>query len=137
MLNLPANFILLDFLEPGLTISSDHCITIMTKLKVQTFRVRPEKKTTLFCNMTKPTPIPDRRPCVLTHPPYCLDLMPSDFYLFEMMKDGLHGRNFPVNCIIIGAVGHLLQCRNSRSPILVQTVTREACRLLYTTCKNA
>ena len=30
---------------------------------------------------------------VLPHPSYKLDLMPSDFQLFEPMKDGLHGQN--------------------------------------------
>ena len=40
--------ILLDFLESGQTIKSDHYITMLTKLKAQTFRVRPEKKTTFL-----------------------------------------------------------------------------------------
>ena len=36
--------ILLDFLEPGQIINSDHYITMLTKLKAQTSRVKPEKK---------------------------------------------------------------------------------------------
>ena len=34
---------LLDFLEPGQVINSDHYTAVLTKLKAQTSRVRPEK----------------------------------------------------------------------------------------------
>ena len=40
--------ILLDFLEPGQTINSDHYIATLTKLKARISRVRPEKKTTFL-----------------------------------------------------------------------------------------
>ena len=39
---------LLDFLEPGQTINSNHYITMLTELKAQTFTVRPEKTTLLL-----------------------------------------------------------------------------------------
>ena len=40
--------ILLDFLEPGQTINSDHYIVTLTKLKARISRVRPEKRTTFL-----------------------------------------------------------------------------------------
>jgi len=48
--------ILLDFLEPRQTINSD-CYTVMqTKMKAQTFRVRPEKKTAFLLQHDKARP---------------------------------------------------------------------------------
>jgi hypothetical protein len=41
---------------------------------------------------------------VVPHPPYSLDLVPSDFHLFEPMKDGLHGQHFPRNDAVVRAV---------------------------------
>ena len=40
--------ILLVSLKPRQTINSDHCVMMLTKLKAQTSRVRPEKNTTLL-----------------------------------------------------------------------------------------
>ena len=40
--------ILLDFPEPRQTISSDHYVLMLTKLKAQSSRVRPETKTTFL-----------------------------------------------------------------------------------------
>jgi len=63
--------------------------------------------------MTMPGPIPVLRPwkhianlgwTVLPHPPYSLDLAPSDFHLFGPMKDGLRGQHFPSNDAVIQAV---------------------------------
>ena len=33
-----------------------------------------------------------------------LDLAPSDFYLFVLIKDGLHGQHFPNNDIVMAVV---------------------------------
>jgi hypothetical protein len=41
---------------------------------------------------------------VLLHPPHSLDLMPSDFRLFRVMKDGLCGHHFPDNDAITAGV---------------------------------
>ena len=50
--------ILLDFLEPRQAINSDHYIAMLSKLKTQTPRVRPEKKRQTFsCNTVTPGPI--------------------------------------------------------------------------------
>ena len=45
---------------------------------------------------------------VLPHPPYCLDLAPSDFYLFSNLKTNLRGRNFGRNESVIDAVDEYL-----------------------------
>ena len=41
---------------------------------------------------------------VLPHPPYSLDLAPSDFHLFTPLKDGLRVQRFPDNDAVIAAV---------------------------------
>jgi histone-lysine N-methyltransferase SETMAR len=38
---------------------------------------------------------------VIPHPPYSLDLAPSDFHLFGPMKDGLRGQHFRSNDAVI------------------------------------
>jgi hypothetical protein len=56
-----------------------------------------------WCCMTIPGPIPAVRQqtlvslrfSVLPHLPYSPDLAPSDYALFDKMKDPLHGRRFP------------------------------------------
>ena len=48
--------ILLDFLEPGQTIISDHYMATLTKLKVQFSRVRPEKRTNFLLQHDKARP---------------------------------------------------------------------------------
>ena len=41
---------------------------------------------------------------VLPHPPYSPDLAPSDFQLFGLMKNGLHGQHFPSTETVTAAV---------------------------------
>ena len=41
---------------------------------------------------------------VLSHPSYSPDLVPSDFYLLGLVKDGLCGQHFPRNSVVITAV---------------------------------
>jgi hypothetical protein len=43
---------------------------------------------------------------VIPHPPYSPDLAPSDFHLFESMKDGLHGQHFPSYDAVVPTVKH-------------------------------
>ena len=50
--------ILLDFLEPRPTISSDNYIVMLAQLKAQTSRVCPDKKATFLLNAVMPGPIP-------------------------------------------------------------------------------
>ena len=104
--------ILLDFLELGQTVSSDNDITVQTKLNVQTSRTSAEKKTAFLLQLSiiRPhtslsTVVHVARPgwTVLPHPPYSLDLVPSDFHFFRPMKGGLPALYFPNN-ITIAAV---------------------------------
>ena len=41
---------------------------------------------------------------ILPHPPYSPDLAPSDFQLFGLMKNGLHGQHFPSTETVTAAV---------------------------------
>jgi hypothetical protein len=101
--------ILLDFLEPGQTIYSDHYIATLTMLKARTSRVRPKKKTTFLLQYDNARHYTSLKTMghvakfgwtVLPHPPHSPDLAPSDFHLFGPMKDGLCGQHFPGNAII-------------------------------------
>jgi histone-lysine N-methyltransferase SETMAR len=51
---------------------------------------------------------------VLSHPPYSLDLAPSDFHLFGSLKDALRGTHFEDDNSVIGAVRKWL-CRQDKS----------------------
>lgn len=104
--------ILLDFLEPGQTINSNHYTATQTKLNVQTPRVRPEKISFFWeLNNSKPHTslnmvehIASLRWTALKHPLYSPDLMLSD--LFGLMKDGLHEQKFRSIANTIIAVKH-------------------------------
>jgi histone-lysine N-methyltransferase SETMAR len=105
--------ILLDFLEPGQIINSDHYIATLTKLKAQISRVRLEKKTTFLLQYDNARPhtsletvehIVNLGWTFVPHPLYSPDLVPSDFHLFGPMKDGLCGQHFPSNDAIVQAV---------------------------------
>ena len=50
--------ILLDFAEPRQTINSNHYIMVLTNLKAQTSRVRPQKKTNLLLQHDNARPHP-------------------------------------------------------------------------------
>ena len=91
----------------------DRYITTLTKLKARISRVRPEKKTTFLLQHNNARPhtnlktvehIVDLGWTVVPHPPYSLDLAPSDFHLFGPMKDGLCGQHFPSYDAIVRAV---------------------------------
>ena len=103
---------LLDFLEPGQTINSDHYIAMLTKLKAQISRVRPEEMTTfllqhdntrLHTSLKTLEHIVNLGWTVVQHPPYSPDFVPSDFHLFGPMKEGLCGQHFPSNNAVVQA----------------------------------
>jgi len=103
--------ILLDFLEPSKTISSDFYIITLTKLKAHTSR--SEKKTTFqlkYCNTRPHTSlktveyIANLRWTVLPHTPYSPDLAPSDFHLFRLMQDRILAQCLSSNNTITAAV---------------------------------
>lgn len=100
-------------LEPRQISSSDHYISMLTKLKTQTWKVRPEKKTAFLLQHNKTRTYTNLKTMehfahlvwtVLPHLPYSLHLLPSDFHPFGPMTDELHGQHFPNNDTAIGAV---------------------------------
>ena len=101
-----------DFLEPRQTINSDRYIATLTKLNARISRVRPKKTTFLLqhdnarrhTSLKTVEHIANLGWTVLPHPPYSLDLAPSDFHLFRLIKDGLHGQHFSSNEVVIAAV---------------------------------
>ena len=105
--------ILLDSLEPGLTINSDCYITTLTKLKSQTSSFSPEKKIIILLQNDSVTPhtslktveyIANPGWTVLPQPLHSLNLKSSDFHLFRTMNDGLRGQHFPRNNAIVAVV---------------------------------
>jgi histone-lysine N-methyltransferase SETMAR len=85
----------------------------LTKPKSRISRIRSEKEKTFPLQQDNTTPhnslktvehIVNLGWTVVPHPPYSLDLAPSDFHLFELMKDGLHGQHSPSNDAIVRAV---------------------------------
>jgi len=92
----------LDFLELRQTFSSDRHIAKLTKLKAQTSTVRSEKKSIFLLQHHNARPQTSLKTMeyiasldwtVLPQPMYCPDLLLSDFYLFRLIEDGLHGQN--------------------------------------------
>lgn len=99
--------IFLDFLELETTINSDHYIMTLMKLKTQTSRVSPEKRRTFYLQHDETRLLASLRTedhmvnhgrTVLPYTPYCLAFVPSDFHLFQLMKNKLCGQHFPSNC---------------------------------------
>ena len=85
----------------------------LTKLKDQNSRVRPmRRRQPFFCAMIVQGPIlwrPWSTLPVLTELPYHIqspDLLSSDFHMFVLMKDGLHGQHFPSDYSVIATVKH-------------------------------
>jgi len=77
------------------------------------FPVRPEKKTTFLLQYDNARPHTSLKTMehivrlawtVIPHPPRSPDLAPSDFHLFRLMKDGLHGQHFPSYDAVVWAV---------------------------------
>jgi len=105
--------ILHNFPEPGQTINSDRFVAVLTKLKAQTSRVRPEKMKTFLLQHNNARPHTSLKTMehtanlgwtVLPHPPYSPDLAPSDFHLFGMIEDGLSRQIFSSKYVITAAV---------------------------------
>ena len=103
--------ILLDFLGPRQTISSDlYIIMLISRLELS---VRSEKQTTFLLqhdNTRSHTSLKTMELIanlgwtVLTHPPHSLDLATSDFHIFGLLSDELCEQCFPSNNTVIVAV---------------------------------
>lgn len=108
---------ILDFLESGQTINSNCYIMALTKLKSQMSRFRPQNKITFLLqnddtrfhtSLKTMERIASLASTVLSHSWHILDLVPSDFDLFKLMKDELCEQHFLSNNTITVAVKSLL-----------------------------
>ena len=87
----------IDYLEKGKTINSDYYMALLDRLSVEIERKRPhmQKKKVLFhqgnalCHESKKTIVKLNKLSFesLPRPPYCLDLAPSDYWLFADLKN--------------------------------------------------
>ena len=124
----------LDCLEPRQTINSGCCITTLSwRLE---FPQSIQRKRQPFSSNARPHTslktiehIASLGWTVLPYPQDTLDLLPPDFHVSGMMKNGLHGQQFSGNSAMIAAV--------KRSSPLVQIFLSVACRFLFTADKNA
>ena len=104
--------ILLNFLEPKQTISSDLYITTLTKLKARSTRVTPEMTTFLLqlnnvrfhSSLKTVERIASPGWAALLHPSHRPEFVPSAFHLFPSMKDGQQGQQFHSIDAVITAV---------------------------------
>lgn len=93
--------ILIDFLAPNETSTFDCYVVMLTKLKAQTSIARTKKSIFLLQhnNARSHTSFVEHTASlgwtILQLSLYSLHFVASDFHLFKLMKDGLHGQHFP------------------------------------------
>jgi histone-lysine N-methyltransferase SETMAR len=51
---------------------------------------------------------------ILPHPPYSLDLAPSDYHLFPCLSNNLHGAEFPSATMLSSKIGSTTSSRPNR-----------------------
>lgn len=82
---------------------------MLTKLKAETYRGTLEQTTFFLQNgnnrshtdcKTYGAHCQSRLDCSM-HPVYSPDLVLSDFHLFRLITDGLHGQHFPSNNVVV------------------------------------
>jgi len=93
--------IIAGFLEIETTTSSEHYIETLTALKRRIKRIGIRNETLLQHDHIRPHTTAATRDAiqcldfsVLLHPPYSPDLAPSDFHLFQKLKEHLKGQCF-------------------------------------------
>jgi len=96
--------VLIDYLQKGKTITITNYVSLLNKLKVELAEKRPhlQKKKILFHQDNAPSDtsavamakIHELRFELLDHPPFSLDLAPSEFFLFPHLKIALGGHRF-------------------------------------------
>jgi [histone H3]-lysine36 N-dimethyltransferase SETMAR len=90
--------IFIDYLEKGQTINGEYYRALLERLNDEIKRKRPEKKVLFhqaneLCHKSIKTTakLHELGYELLPHPPYCLDLASSDFFLFAVLKSMLAG----------------------------------------------
>ena len=94
-----------EFVPPGQTVNVAFYVKVLKGLRENVRRKRPDKwqnntwllhhdKCASPCCPPDSTGLTDNNMSVVPHPPYSLDLAPSDFFLFPKQKMKLKGRRF-------------------------------------------
>ena len=116
----PERVVLADFLEIETTINSESYIETLTALKRTIDRTGIRNETHLQHDNARPhTSVATRDPIqrldfsVLSHPPHSPDLAPSDFHLFQKLKEHLKGQRFSCNEEVKSAVRKWVQKQNT------------------------
>ena len=95
--------LIIDYLEKGRTINSEYYIALLLRLKEEIAKKWPQmkKKKVLLhqdnasCHESIPTMTKLYE--LLLHPPYSLNLAPSDYWLFADLKRMFQGKKFGSN----------------------------------------
>jgi len=116
--------LLVDFLERGSTINSERYCETLTKLRRAIQNKRRGKlssKVLFFHDNARPlTANRTREPLdhcgweVFDHPPYSLDLAPSDYHLFPNMKTWLATQHFYDDAELQAGVNEWLKCQAAK-----------------------
>lgn len=105
--------LLVDYLEKGKTVTGEYYVNLLDRLDEEIRKRRPgSKKKIIFHQDNAPAyksvlamgKLRDLKYEVLEHPPYSLDLAPSDFHLFPNLKKFMSGKHFSSNEEAIAAV---------------------------------
>ena len=101
-----------EFLTKGSTVNSDrHCATLRS-LKQRVRKIRPERNTFLL-HQDKASPhgtaqtldaVTTLKFKLVPHPPYSPVLAPSEFWLFQKLKETLKGQHFSTDAEVEKAV---------------------------------
>ena len=104
----------IDYLEKGKTITGEYYSNLLTQLDKKICEKRPglQKEKIIFHHDNAPAhksvlamgKLRDLHYELLEHPPYSLDLAPSDFHLFPKLKIFITGQRFSSNQEAIAAV---------------------------------
>ena len=95
--------VLVDFLESKKTVTGAYYVEILKKLRAKLAEKRPEKlhgrilfhhNAPVHSSWIVRHVLREFRWELLPHPPYSLDLAPSDFFLFPKLKEHLKGVYF-------------------------------------------
>ncbi|UYV73469.1 hypothetical protein LAZ67_10003549 [Cordylochernes scorpioides] len=111
--------LLVDYLPPNTTVNAARYCKVLTKLRAAIKRKRPgllSRKVLLVHDNARPhaarttqTLLENFKWEIFTHPPYSLDLAPSDFHLFPALKLHLGGKHFENDDEVQAEANHWLR----------------------------
>jgi len=105
--------LLIDYLPKGQTVNAEYYLSLLVQLKdiLKEKRCRKVAKAVLFLHDSAPAhrALATQKKLAnlgfqyLDHPPYSLDLTPSDYHLFPGLEKQLKGRHFSSDTEVIAA----------------------------------